>query len=40
MGMKVHMITGDNKHAAIRVAKDVGIPLENVTSGAYPDTKR
>ena len=38
--MKVYMITGDNKHSALRVAKHVGIPAENVTYEAYPETKR
>lgn len=40
MGMKVYMITGDNKHSALRVAKHVGINHDNVTYEAYPETKR
>jgi P-type E1-E2 ATPase len=40
MGMKVYMITGDNKHSALRVAKHVGIHPDNVTYEAYPETKR
>ena len=34
------MITGDNKHSAIKVAKHLGIPVENVTYSAYPETKK
>jgi len=34
------MITGDNKHAALRVAKELGIPEEYVTYSAYPETKK
>jgi len=34
------MITGDNKESALRVAKHLGISLENVTYSAYPETKR
>ena len=34
------MITGDNKHSALKVAKHLGIDFENVTFEAYPDTKR
>lgn len=40
MKMRVCMITGDNKHSAIKVAKHLNIDLENVTYEAYPDTKR
>ena len=40
MGMQVYMITGDNKHSALRVAKHVGINPDNVTYEAYPETKR
>ena len=38
--MKVYMITGDNKHSALRVAKHVGIHPDNVTYEAYPETKK
>lgn len=40
MGMRVCMITGDNKHSALKVAKYLNIAEENVTYSAYPDTKR
>ena len=40
LGMKVYMITGDNKHSALRVAKHVGIHPDNVTFEAYPETKK
>lgn len=39
MKMKVCMITGDNKYSALRVAKHLGIAIENVTYQAYPETK-
>ena len=38
--MKVCMITGDNKHSALKVAKYLNIDPKNVTYSAYPDTKR
>jgi cation transport ATPase len=31
LGMNVCMITGDNKHSALKVAKYLNIPEENVT---------
>ena len=34
------MITGDNKHSALKVAKHLDIPVENVTYSAYPETKK
>lgn len=34
------MITGDNKHSALKVAKHLNIPIENVTYSAYPETKK
>ena len=34
------MITGDNKHTALRVAKYLDIPAENVTYRAYPNDKK
>jgi len=34
------MITGDNKHSALKVAKHLNIAVGNVTYQAYPDTKR
>ena len=40
MGFKVAMITGDNKHAAFRVAQYLDIPKENVTARAYPNEKK
>jgi cation transport ATPase len=40
IGMKVCMITGDNKHSALKVAKHLKIPIENVTYQAYPETKK
>lgn len=38
--MKVCMITGDNKHSALKVAKHLDIDFENVTYQAYPETKK
>ena len=40
MGVKVGMITGDNKHAALKVAKHLGIDTDMVTYQAYPETKK
>ena len=40
MNMNVHMITGDNKFSAMKVANHLGIRAENVTYSAYPETKR
>lgn len=40
MGLKVSMITGDNKHTALKVAKYLDIPVENVTYRAYPKDKK
>ena len=40
MGLKVAMITGDNKHAAYKVAQYLDIPKENVTARAYPNDKK
>ena len=40
MSMRVGMITGDNMHAATKVAKHLNIPLDNVTYQAYPETKK
>jgi cation transport ATPase len=39
MKAKVCMITGDNKYSALKVARHLGIPTENVTYQAYPETK-
>lgn len=36
MKLKVAMITGDNQHTALKVAKYLGIPEELVTARAYP----
>lgn len=40
MKLKVCIITGDNRHAAMEVAQYLEIPSENVTYEAYPETKR
>lgn len=40
MRMRVCMITGDNEHAAKKVAKYLEIPEENINWSAYPETKR
>lgn len=40
MGLKIAMITGDNKHTALRVAKYLEIPEANVTYRAYPNDKK
>lgn len=40
MKVKVCMITGDNKFSALKVARHLGIPIENVTYQAYPETKQ
>ena len=40
LGLKVAMITGDNKHTALKVAKYLDIPAENVTYRAYPNDKK
>ena len=40
MGMKIAMITGDNRHTAERVANFLEIPPQNVTSRAYPIDKK
>lgn len=40
MHMKVAMITGDNKHSALKVASHLGIPEECVTYRAYPNDKK
>ena len=34
------MITGDNKHSALKVAKHLDISVDNVTYSAYPETKK
>ena len=38
--MKICMITGDNQHAAYKVARYLDIPTENVTYRAYPKDKK
>jgi len=38
--MRVAMITGDNKHAALKVAKYLGIDTQDVVYKAYPIDKR
>lgn len=40
MNLKVKMITGDNKHAAFKVARHVGINQEDVVYQAYPEDKK
>ena len=40
MKMKVAMITGDNEHAAMKVARHLDIPTENVSYRAYPNDKK
>lgn len=40
MRFKVAMITGDNKHSALKVANHLGIPESLVTYRAYPDEKK
>jgi Cu+-exporting ATPase len=38
--LKVGMITGDNKHTALKVAKYLSIPIENVSYRANPNDKK
>ena len=40
LGMKVAMITGDNQHAAYKVAKYLNIDTADVVYGAYPEDKK
>ena len=40
LNKRVCMITGDNKHAALMVAKHLDIPIANVTYQAYPENKK
>ena len=40
MKMRVCMITGDNRHSALAVARHLNIDPANVTYEAYPDTKK
>ena len=40
MKLKVCMITGDNKHAALKVAKFLDISTDNVNYRAYPNDKK
>lgn len=40
MNIKVGMITGDNQHAALKVADYLNIPRELVTYKAYPGQKK
>ena len=40
MKLKVAMITGDNEHAAMKVARHLDIPTANVTYRAYPNDKK
>jgi Cu2+-exporting ATPase len=38
-GMEIHLLTGDNQHRATSVAQELGIPLCNVHSQAFPERK-
>ena len=38
--MKVGMITGDNQHAAMKVANHLGIPSDSVSFKATPGDKK
>ncbi len=40
MHLRVAMITGDNKHAAFKVANYLGIDIKDVIYKAYPNDKR
>jgi len=40
MKLKIAMITGDNEHAAMKVARYLNIPSSNVTFRAYPNDKK
>jgi Cu+-exporting ATPase len=40
MGIKTAIVTGDQRHTAVAVAKIVGIPSENVFAGVSPDQKQ
>lgn len=40
MKLKVAMITGDNQHAAYKVARHLGIDLSRVVYKAYPEDKK
>ena len=40
MHLKVAMITGDNEHAAMKVARHLDIPTSLVTFRAYPNEKK
>lgn len=40
LGMRVAMITGDNQHAAYKVARHLGINTEDVVYKAYPEDKK
>jgi len=40
MKLKVAMITGDNQHAAYKVARYLGIDTSDVVYKAYPEDKK
>lgn len=40
LGMNISMITGDNKHTALKVANYLGIKEDDVFYQAYPETKK
>ena len=39
-GFEIHMITGDQKHSAIKIANFLEIPHKNVVYRAYPEDKK
>jgi P-type E1-E2 ATPase len=40
MKLRVAMITGDNKHSAYKVARHLGIDINDVVYKAYPEDKK
>jgi P-type E1-E2 ATPase len=40
LGLRVAMITGDNQHAAYKVANYLGIDIKDVVYKAYPSDKK
>jgi P-type E1-E2 ATPase len=40
MKLRVAMITGDNQHAAYKVARYLGIDVNDVVYKAYPEDKK
>lgn len=39
-GYEIHMITGDHKHSAVKIANYLDISLQNVVYRAYPEDKK